>query len=96
MSEKSATLAARVRAEKLARDIHRAKRKHYSAEDKLRIVQKGRRDAIAKSLNNAPSKKFSQTGGRRLAADTAHPALSDEINALRLQGMISPVGLQPR
>jgi hypothetical protein len=42
-----------VPAEKLVRDIRRAKRKHYSAEDKLRIIQKGRRDAIARSLNDA-------------------------------------------
>ena len=53
MSEKSSARAARVQAEKLMRDIRRAKRKHYSAEDKLRIIQKGRRDAIAKSLNDA-------------------------------------------
>jgi hypothetical protein len=45
-----------VPAEKLVRDIRRAKRKHYSAEDKLRIIQKGRRDAIAKSLDDALSK----------------------------------------
>ena len=41
MSEESSTLAARVLAEKLARDIRRAKRKHYSAEDKLRSVMEG-------------------------------------------------------
>ena len=41
MSEKFSTLAARVRAEKLVRDMRRAKRKHYSAEDKLRIVWEG-------------------------------------------------------
>jgi transposase len=41
MSEKSSTLAARVRAEKLVRDIRRATRKHYSAEDKIRIVWEG-------------------------------------------------------
>ena len=49
MSQKSSTPPARVPAEKLMRDIRRAKRKHYSAEDKLRIIQKGCRDAIAKS-----------------------------------------------
>jgi transposase len=95
MSEKFSTLAARVRAEKLVRDMRRAKRKHYSAEDKIRIVQKGRRDTVAKSLNDALSKKFSQTGGLRLAGNTGLPATSGEIKALRLQGMISPVGLQP-
>lgn len=53
MSRKSAGPPKRVPAEKLVRDIRRAKRKHYSAEDKLRIIQKGRRDAIARSLNDA-------------------------------------------
>lgn len=58
MSEKSATLAARVRAEKLVRDARRAKRKHPPAEDKIRIFQKGRPDAIAKSLNDAHRRSF--------------------------------------
>ena len=53
MSEKSATRAARVQSEKLVRDIRRAKGKHRSEKDKIRIIQKGRRDTIAKSLNDA-------------------------------------------
>ena len=53
MSKKSSTRAARVQAEKLMRDNRRAKRKHPPAEDNIRIVQKGRRDAIAKSLDDA-------------------------------------------
>ena len=56
ISQKSSAPPTRVPAEKLVRDIRRAKRKHYSAEDKLRIIQKGRRDAIAKSLDDALSK----------------------------------------
>jgi hypothetical protein len=85
-----------VQAEKLVRDIRRAKCKHRSEKDKIRIIQKGRRDTIAKSLNDALSKKFSQTGGLRLAGNTGLPATSGEIKALRLQGMTSPVGVQPR
>ena len=96
MSKKSSTRAARVQAEKLVRDIRHAKRKHRSVKDKIRTIQKGRRDAIAKSLNDALLKKFSETGEHRLAGDTGLPATSDEIKALRLLGMISPVGLQPR
>jgi transposase len=60
-SQKSAGLPTRVPAEKLVRDIHRATRKHHSAEDKIRIVLEGlrgeesiaalcRREAIAESL----------------------------------------------
>jgi hypothetical protein len=41
MSQKSFAPPARVRAEKLVRDICRAKRKRHSAEDKIRIVLEG-------------------------------------------------------
>ena len=61
MSQEFSTPPARVRTEKLARDIRRATRKHHSAEDKIRIVLEGlrgeesiaalcRREAIAESL----------------------------------------------
>jgi hypothetical protein len=41
MSEKSSAPLARVPAEKLVRDIRRARRKYYSAEGKIRIVLGG-------------------------------------------------------
>ena len=34
-------------------------------------------------------------GERRLATDAAHPAASDEVKALRLQGMVISAGLDP-
>lgn len=74
ITKKPSTRAARVPAEKLVRDVRRAKRKHHSTADKNRIIQKGRRDAIAKSLNDALSNKFAETGERSLAGDTPHPA----------------------
>ena len=69
MSQKSSAPPARVPAEKLVRDIHRATRKHHSAEDKIRIVLEGlrgeetiaalcRREAFAESLYYAWSKEF--------------------------------------
>ncbi len=69
MSQSFATPPARVRTEKLARDIRRATRKHHSAEDKIRIVLEGLRGAesiaalcrckaIAESLYYAWSKEF--------------------------------------
>jgi transposase len=61
MSQKSSTPRARVPAEKLVRDIHRATRNRQSTDDKIRIVLEGlrgeesitalrRRGAIAESL----------------------------------------------
>jgi transposase len=41
MSQKSSAPPVRVPAEKLVRDIRRARRKHHSAEDKIRIVLEG-------------------------------------------------------
>ena len=43
MSQKSSVPPTRVPAEKLVRDIRRARRKHHSAEDKIRIVLEGLR-----------------------------------------------------
>ena len=80
--------------ERLVRDIRRATRKHYSAEDKIRIVLEGlrgehsiaelcRREAIAESLYYSWSKEFLEAGKRRLAGDTARAATSDEVKDLR-------------
>jgi transposase len=69
-------------------------RKHYSAEDKIRIVLDGlrgeysiaelcRREGIAESLYYSWSKEFLEAGKRRLAGDTARAATSDEVKDLR-------------
>ena len=76
------------------RDIRRATRKHYSAEDKIRIVLEGlrgedsiaelcRREGIAESLYYTWSKEFLEAGKRRLAGDTARAATTDEVKDLR-------------
>jgi transposase len=81
-------------AERLVRDIRRATRKHYSAEEKIRIVLDGlrgeasvaelcRREGIAESMYYSWSKEFLEAGKRRLAGDTARAATSDEVKALR-------------
>ncbi|WP_407977326.1 IS3 family transposase [Brucella pseudogrignonensis] len=81
-------------AEKTIKDIRRATRKHYSAEDKIRIVLEGlrgedsiaaicRREGIAESLYCSWSKEFLEAGKKRLAGDTARSATSDEVKALR-------------
>ena len=80
--------------EKLVRDIRRATRKQYSAEEKIRIVLDGlrgessiaelcRRENIAESLYYSWSKEFLEAGKRRLAGDAARAATTDEVKQLR-------------
>ena len=65
-------------AERVVKDIRRATRRHFSAEDKIRIVLEGlraedsiaelcRKDGIAQSLYYTWSKEFMEAGKRRLA-----------------------------
>src|SRR6185436_10531914 len=85
-------------AEETVRDIRRATRKHYSAEEKIRIVLEGlrgedsiaelcRREGIAQNLYYRWSKDFLEAGKKRLAGDTARAATSDEVNDLRREAM---------
>ena len=81
-------------AEKVVKDIRRATRKQYSAEEKIRIVLEGlrgedsiaklcRREGIAQNLYYRWSKDFLEAGKKRLAGDTARAATSDEVKELR-------------
>ena len=81
-------------AERILKDIRRATRRHYSAEDKIRIVLDGlrgedsiselcRREGIAQSMYYGWSKEFLEAGKRRLAGDTARAATTDEVKDLR-------------
>ena len=76
------------------KDIRRATRRQYSAEEKIRIVLDGlrgedsiaelcRREGIAQSLYYVWSKEFLEAGKRRLAGDTARDATSGEVKNLR-------------
>ena len=80
--------------EKVVKDIRRATRKQYSAEEKIRIVLDGlkgddsiaelcRREGIAQSLYYSWSKEFLEAGKKRLAGDTARQATSPEVKDLR-------------
>ena len=80
--------------EQVAKDIRRATRRHFSAEDKIRIVLDGlrgddsiaelcRKEGIAQSLYYVWSKEFLEAGKRRLAGDTARAATTDEVKTLR-------------
>ncbi len=80
--------------EKIVKDIKRATRKHYSSEEKIRIVLDGlrgedsiaelcRREGISQGIYYKWSKDFMEAGKKRLAGDTARAANSDEVKELR-------------
>ncbi len=80
--------------EQEVKDIRRRTRRHFSAEDKIRIVLEGlrgddsiaelcRKEGIAQSLYYSWSKEFMEAGKKRLAGDTARAATSDEVRDLR-------------
>ena len=81
-------------AEQVIKDIRRATRRHFSAEDKIRIVLDGlrgedsiaelcRKEGIAQSLYYTWSKEFMEAGKRRLAGDTARAAHTGDVKGLR-------------
>jgi len=83
-------------AEKIVRDIRRATRRQYSAEEKIRIVLEGlrgeagiaelcRKEGINQNLYYRWSKEFLEAGKKRLAGDTAREATTDEVKSLRTE-----------
>jgi len=85
---------AREPVEQVVKNIRRATRRHFSAEDKIRIVLEGlrgedsiaelcRREGIVQNLYYRWSKEFLEAGKKRLAGDTARAATSDEVKDLR-------------
>ena len=85
---------AREPAEAALKEIRRATRRQFSAEDKIRIVLEGlrgedsiaelcRREGIATSMYYGWSKEFLEAGKKRLASDTARQATSDKVKTLR-------------
>jgi len=81
-------------AEQLLKEIRRATRRRFSAEEKIRIVLSGlrgedsiaelcRREGIVQNLYYRWSKEFLEAGKKRLAGDTARAATSDEVKDLR-------------
>jgi len=94
MNKKSGT--SKDAADRLVRGIRRKTRKHYSAEEKIRIVLAGlrgeesiaalcRREGIAESLYYNWSKEFLEAGKQRLAGDTARHATAPEVKDLRTE-----------
>ena len=83
-------------AEKTVRDIRRASRRQYSAEEKIRIVIAGlrgedsiaelcRKEGINQNLYYRWSKDFLEAGKKRLAGDTVREASSEEVKGLRAE-----------
>ncbi len=81
----------------MVKDIRRATRRHFSAEDKIRIVLAGlrgddsiaelrRKEGIAQSLYYTWSKEFMEAGKRHLAGDTARAATTAEVKDLGREG----------
>ncbi len=86
--------ASKASADRVVKDIRRATRKQYSAEEKIRIVLEGlrgddsiaelcRREGIAQGVYYKWSKDFMEAGKKRLAGDTARAANIDEVKELR-------------
>ena len=67
--------------ERVVKDIRRATRRHFSAEDS--IAELCRKEGIAQSLYYVWSKEFMEAGKRRLAGDTARAASTDDVKGLR-------------
>jgi len=81
-------------ATQVLKNVRRATRRHFSAEDKIRIVLEGlrgedsiaelcRREGIVQNLYYRWSKEFLEADKKRLAGDTARAATSDEVKDLR-------------
>ena len=83
-------------ADAVVKEIRRATRRRFSAEEKIRIVLDGlrgedsiaelcRREGIVQNLYYRWSKEFLEAGKTRLAGDTVREASSDEVKDLRRQ-----------
>src|SRR6202023_1078758 len=83
-------------AEKAVRDIRRATRRQFSAEEKVRIVIAGlrgeesiaelcRKEGINQNLYYRWSKEFLEAGKKRLAGGTAREATPDEVKELKAE-----------
>jgi len=82
--------------ESVVREIRRKTRKHYSSEEKIRIVLDGlrgeesisaicRKEGINPNLYYRWSKDFLEAGKRRLLGDTVREANSGEVSYLRTE-----------
>jgi transposase len=82
------------RARRTIRQVRRAARRKFSAEEKIRIILEGlrgeesiselcRREAVSPSIYYKWSKSFLEAGKKRLLGDTKRGASSDEVRELK-------------
>jgi transposase len=99
-------------AAQVIKNIRRATRRQFSAEEKIRIVLDGlrgedsiaglcRREGIVQNLYYRWSKDFLDAGKKRLEGDTARATTSDEVKELRreasaLKGVVAELTLENR
>ncbi len=98
MRQKQGTKDHRDEADRLVRNVKRATRRKFSAEDKIRIVLAGmrgeesiaelcRRENIHQNLYYNWSKEFLEAGKKRLSGDTVREASSSEVRDLRRENI---------
>ena len=89
---------AKAPAEQVVKEIRRATRRQFSAEDKIRIVLEGlrgeesiatlcRKEGLAPNLYYRWSKEFLEAGKKRLVGDTSREATSTEVMDLRKENL---------
>jgi transposase len=82
------------RARKTIRQVRRATRRKFSAEEKIRVILEGlrgeesiselcRREGISPSIYYKWSKSFLEAGKKRLMGDTKRDATSEEVRELK-------------
>ncbi len=98
--------------ESIVREIKRRTRKHYSSEEKIRIVLEGlkgeasiaeicRREGLNTNIYYKWSKEFLEAGKKRLQGDTAREATSSEVGDLKkendqLKQLVAELSLKNR
>jgi transposase len=94
------------------KDIQRQSRKHYSAEEKIRIVLEGlrgessvaeicRREGINTNIYYRWSKEFLEAGKKRLLGDTIREATAPEVQTMKkeneaLKQLVAELSLENR
>jgi transposase len=96
----------------IIKDIQRQTRKHYSAEEKIRIVLEGlqgevsvaeicRREGINPNIYYRWSKEFLEAGKKRLMGDSIREATSSEVQSMKaeneaLKQLVAELSLENR
>jgi len=94
------------------KDIQRQSRKHYSAEEKIRIVLEGlqgessvaeicRREGLNTNIYYRWSKEFLEAGKKRLMGDTTREATAPEVQTMKteneaLKQLVAELSLENR